>query len=292
METNMTNQRKNLLKPSNGVITFSGSSLSDLSCHRKAYYKHELGIVPEVGVAANFGTAIHYALAEYYKTPWAARSVEMLIKAFAYSWEELKPEVDDELRNLSTAIKILTEYEKTFNGDERYKVYCDDQGPFVERSFDVKFSDGINLTGTIDLVVEDTSTGELIVMDHKTTRSLGQEFINKYRINAQFAGYCFAVSALTGKKVDKYIVNGIQVAKTKQTVFRLEGHISDYQKSQYMSDVVSKINAYMSDELKSRALDSQCSSYGGCPFLDACSASAPDIATNLLNSMRIVEHET
>lgn len=287
----MTNQRKDLLKLNDGIITFSGSSLSDLSCHRKAYYKHELGIVPESGTAAKFGTAIHYALAEYYKTPWAARSVELLIKAFTYKWDEVKPDSDDELRNISTAIKILTEYEKTFNGDERYKVYCDDQGPFVERTFDVAFLPGINITGTIDLVVEDTFSGDLLVMDHKTSRSLGQEFINKHRMSAQFAGYCFAVSALTGRNVDRYIVNGIQVAKTKQTIFRLVGDISSYQKSLYMADVEFKVKNYVNDSLKVRALDSQCSAYGGCPFLDACSASHQDLATNLLNSMKVVEDE-
>lgn len=287
----MTNQRKDLLKLNDGKVTFSGSSLSDLSCHRKAYYKHELGIVPESGTAAKFGTAIHYALAEYYKTPWEARSLEMLIKAFTHKWDEIKPDTEDELRNISTAIKILTEYEKTFNGDERYKVYCDDQGPFVERTFEVPFSDNLNITGTIDLVVEDNSTGNLIVMDHKTSRSLGTEFINKYRMNAQMAGYCFAVSCLTGKKVDTYIINGIQVAKTKQTIFRLENNISFHQKLEFLSDVEFKINSYLSDQKKSRSLDSQCSAYGGCPFLDACSASSEDLATNYLNSMKVVEDE-
>jgi len=289
-EKNMTKKKLLQYQEENDIKTvyLSGSSLSDLSCFTKAYYKHHLEIVRESGLAAQFGTAVHKALAAFYSSKASDRSLSILVDAFNSVWTL----EGDDVRNSVIAEKIFRAYFETFGVDENFRVYIDEQGPFIEREFNVPLftKDGVNyvLTGTIDMVLE-SSTGELIVVDHKTTRTLGNEFLNKHSLSSQMMGYCFGLSQLTGKKVNKYIINGLQVAKTKQTVVRFNGFISDYQFESYIKDSVTKVSSFLSccnDGYLPRALSSECSAYGGCSFIDVCRASSLDEASSILTSLK------
>jgi hypothetical protein len=271
------------------IVNISGSSLFDLACARKAKFKYIDGAVPESKLSAKFGTAIHHALAEFYKEKPSNRSDSLLVNAFNEVWKE----EGDDLRNAETAEKMLRNYWNTFGTDENYEVLVDSIGPVVEREFDVhlKVVDGIQyrLTGTIDLVLKYKETGEIVIMDHKTSKSLGGEFINRYRLNSQMIGYCYAASRLFNTNISRYVINGLQVAKTKQSITRFQGYVNGFQLDQYIKDTLAKVSAFVSfsdNGYFPRALSSECSSYGGCPFLDACSALSDDEAQNFILSIK------
>jgi len=68
--------------------------------------------------------------------------------------------------------------------------------------------------GMLDALVRDRRNGQLCVLDHKTTGTINQPWINKFQLASQFSGYLWlARQTFPGEAVNACYVNGIELSK-------------------------------------------------------------------------------
>lgn len=296
-------------------VSVNYSSISIInSCLRKAHYLLERNLKTEMqSPALTFGTAIHKALEHWYLFPRESR--RQMTKAeyekaqsLAYSDEALETEGDTleleairrfciagkelrslgpDKRGLENGIQILRDYFKTY-ADDPYNVYFDETGPCVERTCRMLLHEDPELIveyhGTIDLVLEDATSGEIIVADHKTTSSLGKDFLNRIKPNHQYTGYVWLAQEVLAVPAQKFLVNGIQVAKTKTSFSRQFTDRTPEDFAEMKLAVLQAVGNYL-DSLDHgffpQNAPDPCGLWGGCQFLEVC-ASPENLRENII----------
>ena len=259
---------KRMIESKNGVWYINSSSVEIIqTCKRKAKYALVDNLRKEdESDALTFGSAIHEALAAFYNSQ---RDYDYICKIFENRAKPLAHLVDDK-RSIENGKKILKKYFEVYK-DDPWTIFYDKDGPFVERSFELKLNDGIVVHGTIDCILKNIETGELVICDHKTTSTIGSDFINRANPNTQFTIYAWAANQL-GIPVDRVMVNGIQVAKTKCDLARIftartKDHFEEMEN--IIIDSVHQMNINISSKrwpMNSGA----CSNWGGCQYLEIC----------------------
>lgn len=285
-------------------INFSSLDLIQ-TCLRKAYYILDQGLIKDdEAQALSFGTAMHKALEHWYELPIEQRELPAKYKEAAelIGYGHSVPEAETvgslgsikrfydsarislasvdatDKRSISNGIKILTAYFKHYAND-RLEVYRDKDGPCIERKVSVELFDSeelkITYFGTIDVILENKETGIIMVADHKTTAALGAEFYNRCKPNHQYCGYTWAAREALGIPTDKFMINGLQVAKTKQEFARQVVSFSDDDFEEFKSAVRVRVRQYITAKENNEwplASPNACSMYGGCAFISVCSA--------------------
>lgn len=279
-------------------INFSSLDLI-LTCPRKAQYLLQQNLHKETqSPPLIFGSAIHKALETWYSLPYDQRALKervtqanfanpteghtgaiKALQAFVTAMEPLSA-LEDDSRSISNGLKILQEYFKLYINDG-LEIYHDDKGPCIEREieFVIHEDESMRVTffGTIDAIMRDTFQQQVYVMDHKTTSALGKEFFNRLNPNYQYTGYILGAQKVLGIDTNSFLINGIQVAKTKagfarQFTYRTEEDFEELRKA-----CVHAIKLY------AECLDTgyfpqhspgPCSNYGGCQYLDLCQTPA------------------
>jgi hypothetical protein len=309
-QTKSTSKPKEMLsleKLPNGKlkVRINFSSLSIIhDCLRKAQYSLLLNLKNETeSDATAFGSAIHKALEHWYCLPENKRvlskedneiadvlvgmpDIECFdalasIQAFVKAAAPIRLLGDGDKRSISNGIKILKAYFKHYVNDGLEVVRDASGKPLVECavSFQLYEDEGlvIEFFGTIDAVMRNKITGHVMVVDHKTTAALGSQFYNRIKPNHQYTGYLWGARECLGIDTHLFMVNGIQVAKTKsefarQTTERFE---EDYQelRSAVISAVRVLLQAIESNNFPMMA-PSPCTMYGTCQYLDICSSPA------------------
>lgn len=286
------------------LVNINNSSISVIQdCMRKAEYLLMRKLVNNVEAdALTAGKAIHKGLEHWYSLPEHLRaltaqeiefsdtltggplgkpsepyetaldSINEYVKA-ASTLQTLDP---NDKRGLANGIKIMKAYFAHYANDG-FEIYRDDSGPFVERNFEFKLYEDtnmiINYHGTIDCILRNKNTGEIMVVDHKTTAALGSAFFNRIKPNHQYTGYIMAAQRM-GIETNQLMVNGIQVAKTKCEFAR--------QVTTRMSDDFMELLAIAIDSSK-RVIQAEeigvfpmntgsCTGFGSCTYIDICSA--------------------
>jgi PD-(D/E)XK nuclease superfamily len=292
-------------------IKLNSSSLSIIqTCPRKAFYLLHAGWRSKVvSSPLVFGSAIHKAMEVFYGTPraergelppnfedqaalipyepnfdlshWAYRAVQAFVRAA----EPLRMLPDTDKRSLSSGIWALGHYFRVYWNDI-YVTACDEQGPIVERTFSVPFLEArdfdVELFGTIDTVLRNEASGEVLPGDHKTSSQMGSDFLNRIKPNHQYTGYLWGAKHALGLETENFLINGIQVKArpltarggpptfTRQITKRTEQDFAEFR------DVVDwACRSYLSwikHEVWPLGPIDACSSWGGCQFLDICSA--------------------
>ena len=230
-------------------IKINSSTLSDLSsCPRKTFYKTVMGFVAPPTQAMSFGTLIHKIMEHIYSISPAERKAinpELLVCKTA---EDLRFDETDDLRTRKTAIKIIENYLKTFSSDN-FRVYMLNDKPAIEVDFEFPLATvgdiGIVYCGRIDMIIQNVETKELMIMDHKTSRSIGKEFISRWNPNHQLTGYVMAASFLTGMPVRYALINGLQVAKTLQQVCRVTAERTTEDFDEFTETVCQQVENWM-----------------------------------------------
>lgn len=255
------------------------SSSADLihTCRRKALYALKMGMRPNVESAALlFGSALHKALEVFYKSAPGDRSLLEVQDAFEdyASATKLAELGEEDKRSIKNGRKIISAYYKTYENDPWVVVKDKDGKPVVERSFELKADtkDGLYIHGQIDCLLKNVETGEIVVCDHKTSSSLGTDFMNRIKPNLQFSAYAWAANKM-GFKVSRVMVNGIQVAKTKTDLIRVftERTREDFDEMEDTFFEARRLYHY-SDTYNVWPLNSlACSHWGGCPYREVCS---------------------
>jgi hypothetical protein len=306
--------------PDSGKLTVSiNSSSLDLlqTCLRKAdYILNQKLISNEESAALAFGTSVHKALEHWYSLPQDQRllpkgleeKAELLsyghdlhtpaehgaleaIRQFVLArYDVLKGVDENDKRSLLNGTRILKSYFRRY-ADDGLEVARDEHGPVIERQVEFVMSESPSLVikyfGTIDVVLKNTHTGVNLITDHKTTSALGQEFYNRCKPNPQYTGYVWAAREALGIDSGLFMINGIQVAKTKHEFARqiTSRDEEDFMElSQSVHEVVSRwLNAVKLDSFPMSS-PNPCAAYGGCQFLKVCevpSALKPSVISAL-----------
>lgn len=303
------------------IVRINSSSLSLLqTCARKSFYTLRQGWRSRNGSPPLiYGSAIHKGLEIFYNQPRSDRFVPDgfedialsmahgsgapdkhflydAITAFIKEAEPLKSLPDTDKRSLSSGVWVLGHYFRTYINDV-YEIYRDDEGPVTERTFEVVLFEKPDLKvivfGTIDFILRNMVTGSILPGDHKTASQMGNDFLSRIKPNHQYTGYLFGANKVMGLETEDFLVNGIQVKSrpltarggpptfTRQITKRTEADFEEFK------DVIEwAVRSYLKwDEMNVWPLGNvdSCSMFGGCGYLDVCSA-PNSLRQNILES--------
>lgn len=307
------------------LVEINNSSLGIiLACGRKSWYSLERKLT---GMSDSpplvFGTAIHAGLEVFYSEPPENRTIpanfreiaddiaygtksvadyeseHFLFRALARFLEKAEPLnvlTQSDKRSPATGVWLLTNYFETHINDQ-YVVYSDAAGPMTERmASHVIYEDEslvIELFGTIDVVLRDTVTGQIMPGDHKTASQLGNDFYNRLKPNHQYTGYIVLAREALGLDVNYFLVNALQVKErpktargsgpnfARQITTRDSADIAEFTRTVYWA--VTSYLLWQGSGFWPMGQVNECSSYGGCQYLDVCSAPT-ELRENIINA--------
>lgn len=285
-------------------INHSSYSLVSL-CRRKAHYALNRKLVLSNESAATlFGSAIHAALEVWYTAPRSSRrkgsaqcddstanmeaGLEPLphgrcvrCAAMARFLEVALPlsglEPSDK-RSRRNGTSILDAYFSHY-ADDPFVVLSDDIGPIAERRVEMVLAEEsdsrVVFFGTIDCVLHNELTNQIVITDHKTTSALGQDFMQRISPNFQYVAYTAAFRKLYPQHETRtFMSNGILVAKTKQTFMRQFTEVSDELMEEWRISILdtaydwfARVQANGPYPMNS---PSPCVEWGGCQYRTLC----------------------
>lgn len=293
------------------LICVNYSSLEMIqTCPRKAFYSLVLGLQTEEEAAPlAFGSAMHKGLEHWYLLPLEQRqlSVSEAETAAMYAfgtglqdeacgalesirqfclrgWSALHMLPDDDKRSLSNGVKIMHTYFKQYLSDG-LTVACNSSGPIVERECEATLLENekyvVRYHGTIDVALTNAASGLTMIADHKTTHQLGNEFYQRCKPNPQYTGYVWLAQECLGIETNLFMVNGIQVAKTKHEFARQVTSRDENDVDELRSSVQAFVIPFVEEmhlhglgasyrDCFPQAAPNPCSMYGGCQWRSIC----------------------
>lgn len=295
-------------------VAINYSSLSILQeCMRKAQFSLARQLVSTGGEspALTFGTAIHRALEVWYCAPRDSRRgqskycddfQELLgagqqppdllhhgpcVRCAAvarFCVEAPAAEADGSKRSPAAGIRLLGDYFDHYH-DDPYVIHADADGPLCERQFEAPLLETFSYSGqpvrvryhgAIDVVLRNEITGELVVADHKTTSSLGSDFLNRLRPNHQYTGYIWGARTCLGlPEARTFLVNGLLVAKTKSDFRRQLTTREEADFDELRASVEASVRAYLvaaESGVWPQTSPGPCAMWGGCTYRTICEA--------------------
>lgn len=276
------------------------------TCPQKFEYRILRGLVPRVQARSLvFGTALHEALAAWYRT--AKDDFEKVAKKLKRAIEELDPQgllyapllpTDGKLTTFDIrqelavliGLKALPEITDAQAGDHRnfklleeiMRSYCNvyKHEPFeilhVEKGFAFFLDENTLYSGLMDLIIR--WQGKIIIMDHKSTSSIFN-FGENFSPNQQMSGYIAGMKASLADEVsNEACINAIQVSKRKAGIKPEDFqrfpniHREDSQLEEFAENVLLIMADIRRDLERGRyeMRQSSCHHYGGCPFRPVC----------------------
>lgn len=279
------------------------SSLDVLqTCLRKSYYLFQRQLVSRNESSATlFGSAIHKALEIWYSGERVLRQKAtnecavmqtfmtggqapihhdclrcQAIWGFLQRSEALKQLPDNDKRSQDNGITILNNYFNHYQTDP-FVVLWDEAGPLCERKFEFELLDKpdlhITFFGTIDSIMVNEETKTVVVCDHKTTSSVGDEFLKRVRPNFQYIGYVLAAQQALNIKTDTFMANGIQVAKTVRNLVRQFDKIRPEDFMELREAIEWRVRDYIRceiDEFFPMSAPNACVMWGSCQYRAIC----------------------
>ncbi len=305
------------------IVKINFSSLNVVqACMKRAYFNLERGLQSKLESSAlTFGKAFHAAMEVWYCSPQANRKSETGhcddAQALMLAGHEPTPHGDcarcaavfaflegtktlgesDGARDPANGMLVLNSYFDHYLTDP-FEVLMDASGPVVERDFEYKVGEfqipneglvEIWFFGRIDSVLRNRETSEIVVTDHKTTGALGKDFLNRIKPNFQYTGYWMAAKDILKVNPSRFLVNGVQVAKTKRDFARQFTTVTDEEiqnlKDAILWNVTNYLKARRSGMWPLSAPDA-CTQWGGCSYKRIC-----ELPKSLHESMISVEFE-
>lgn len=189
-------------KPGSLPLVYDNSMLSTLAaCPRKGFLSYLLHLKPRrMQEPLSFGSAIHMGLETYYRHSVAIKN---MLEAGGEAAAAVEDDFDEKVKRLALEayvneiakdrhmprrIEDEEQYkprsvERGFNLLNRYfqecpidnELWCVEKPEWVELSFAILVGEFV-FVGRIDLLVRDKRSGQLAIVDHKTTTALGINF--------------------------------------------------------------------------------------------------------------------
>lgn len=302
-------------------VQINSSSLGLLlTCARKSKYtlvdgwRSRSGSPPLV-----YGSAIHKALEIFYvhssreraipanfsdvapllahgPVPEAKHFLYDALRAFVREGEPLRGLPDTDKRSLASGIWLLDHYFHTYLQDT-YVIHADEHGPLTERFVSCTFHETerlrVTLFGTIDFILKNEATGEILPGDHKTSSQMGSDFFNRVKPNHQYTGYAWLAQRALGITSENFLVNGIGVKArpltarggpptfTRQITRRTTADFAEF--SDVLLYAVENFLRWQGSGVWPLGHVDACANFGGCSFLEVCSA-PNQLRENILES--------
>lgn len=191
--------------------------------------------------ALGFGGCFHEGLKRWYR----GEGLDAALGAIEETWPQEMP-VDD-WRTKTKCLVTMEQYAKAYPHEPFTVLGIESGNPMVEVSFTL--DTGLHLScfkcgpmaarldvegieccaqcleplepieygGIFDTLVN--ASGQIYVLEHKSTSVLGAYYFQQFKPNNQITGYTWAGSELTGKPVRGAIINAIGVYKSQATKF-------------------------------------------------------------------------
>ena len=242
---------------------YDSSCLKDyITCPKKYFYNSVVGLRPKKEPEPLvFGRAFHDALMMWYQN----KEVEECITAF-----DILPKVmNDPKRTKERGISLIKGYTKKWGRDNTmYKTIS------LEDTFILDMGNGRMYCGRFDRIVRNTmtSSGEVYVQDHKTSKTLGAYFYNSFRPCMQMNGYAYACFTMFGN-CGGIILNGISMADNPKERF---GRSVSPRTPREIEEFPTVFNQW-TQRLEADTLlqefpkcYSECNRWGKCAFWDLC----------------------
>jgi hypothetical protein len=267
------------------------------SCEHKFFRAHMQSLrLMRTNVHLHFGGCIAKALEVFrkaYYTPSSPtfRQLEPSFSAGAHAlaqaWGDYEPEIETP-KTFEGAVDCYLSFFEQYPPDREQIVPLLIGGkPAVEINFALPLpgtyhpttNEPILYAGRLDMLATYTSApGLIFVNDEKTTTQLGKTWANNWRLKSQLTAYVWAASHYV-PHVSGVIVRGFSILK------RDIGHaLVIQQRPQWMIDRwlyqtaldIERMIKCWNDGYWGFNLDSACSEYGGCPYLDLCESEQPE----------------
>jgi hypothetical protein len=295
-----------LLPLTDGAFLIDNSDLEKLRCPRAFQYSElnrRSAIAERAG--ANFGSTIHRGLETRYNnvgTNEVDDLTKVKIEADMLAWLSENPQPENDFRNYNHACKMMAVYNNIYKKEE-FEILKNQAGkPIIEATFALPFGEipateslyvnqgtddlvPIIYCGKIDLGIEDHNG--IWSFDHKTSFQFGDTFDKQMAMDGGQLGYCWALSQVTGKKPQGYIIDAIRVRRpSKKDEFsekscidgtdfkRTPYYVSQDMLDEWKADVLALIQnifAYHAAEHFPRHRWNCTNKYGMCDYYDVCS---------------------
>lgn len=291
-------------------VQINSSSLGLLlTCMRKSKYSLvDKWKSKTEGMPLVYGSAIHKAMEVFYSHGSRERTIPAdfdevaltiaggytaphkhflydAVQAFVTEGEPLRNLPDTDKRSLASGIWLLGHYFKTYLHDT-YIIHTDSKGPLTERfaSYVIFESERLKITlfGTIDFILRNEATGEILPGDHKTSSMMGMEFLNRVKPNHQYTGYAWLARKCLDITSENFLINGIGVKArpltarggpptfTRQITRRTDADFAEF--IDVLKYAVENFLRCEESGVWPLGHVDSCSSFGGCSFLEVCSA--------------------
>lgn len=216
----MTNDSLTLLKNRlvDGALHFDASTLEGryMSCPREFFYyglRKREAVRDTIG--RDFGKFMHTVLLDHYTKPHADVLTHM-DKRWATAPATTDP---DQYRNLEYAHAVYDYYLNEYPSEPFDIIRV--ETPIAVPFMDVVLPDETTVpclwTGRVDLVIRMHATGQVWLIDHKTSSMAGETFWTQWVNSTQMHGYVWGVEQLIGEPVQGYIINALFVRKPTKT---------------------------------------------------------------------------
>lgn len=258
-----------------------------LECPQKYSYQYNLGIEPLIPAQALMkGSLVHLALAHHYtrkKAEDIGEDKDQFFNPFEAIREKCNqsPEFGEFASNIEDVIDAYQRYWMVENRNWRV-LEVEQLAYAIIEDPQLKGENGEQkkylLTGRFDMVLENINTGDILVVDHKTTSRLSSAHQNFYSVSGQLIGYEYMARKIFGDRLKGVMLNLIQltspykfnrivltprpnlVAHFEQTVIDAERRIAELENSG--RDPMNYPKAMNELTCFTR--------YGACQYLDTC----------------------
>jgi hypothetical protein len=258
--------------------------------------------------ALNFGSGMHLALENFYRTGLEKDSeispyqsgLNVLTEHFS-----LHPQGEDEYRSLDLATKMFDFYTSKYLSEDFEICVLANGKPCIETTFSLPLCDDYGLpqrffyqdtkkethsfcviyTGKIDLIVKKNL--QIFTLDHKTAFQFGQTFWQEQQMSAQHVGYCDSADKILGLTTSGYIVNGMRTRKLGGKTHPLPYdedferniyYLTPERKKEWRNNLIHLIHE-LCDNVSRDYLPMKTKwcvgKYGPCPYFDICSLPNP-----------------
>lgn len=211
--------------------------------------------------------------------------MHLAIGPFLKHWGSLRVEAD-QAKNIHNCLWCLEEYLRFYHPkhDDVQPLERQDGSATTEFSFAIPLpishpsGDPFVYCGRFDLLGMRRSLGDLVILDDKTTGSLGAAWARQWDLRGQFIGYTWACQQL-GYAVTDVVVRGIGIYKTGPKLLSVPLTYPKHLVDRWYLQLLQTINilklCYENDQWSYDFADA-CSSYGGCPYTDLCKHKEPE----------------
>lgn len=278
-----------IVRPAFPTLVDSSMRAAFTACPRKfelQYLHHWAPVAESVHLHAGgaFARGLEVVRREAYgKGTNPETAIALGAKALIEEWGDYEPPVDSN-KTLPNMLGALSEYFHHYGiHTDHIQPYMFAREPAVEFSFALPIDvthpetgDPLLYGGRFDMlgVFQDN----LLVLDEKTTTQLGPTWFKNWKLRGQLTGYVWGAKQF-GLPVIGAIIRGLAILTRDWKHAEVIQYRTDWEIERWYRQICrdfERMKQCWQEGYFDYDLDSSCSSYGGCEFLDVCSSRYPE----------------